>query len=63
MPPGVALTAACSWQSLRRGVPKRIARPDYAEHGEPYSERRGREHMQELNAEEIERMRFVCKVG
>eukprot|EP00158_Paraphelidium_tribonemae_P005435 Partr_v1_DN27336_c2_g1_i3_m46609 putative Removes the N-terminal methionine from nascent proteins (By similarity) len=49
----------------RRAVPDHIVRPDYAEDGVPRSEMsiRGSAYIQELDADEISKMRTVCRLG
>ncbi|KAI7871144.1 peptidase M24, structural domain-containing protein [Spinellus fusiger] len=51
--------------SPKRSVPEAIPRPDYAETGIPVSEQdvRSSTTIKVLNAEEIEGMRKVCKIG
>lgn len=51
--------------SQRRTVPSHIKRPDYAEDGDPKSERklRGRHNITILNEKEIAGMRKVCRLG
>ncbi|EDQ91413.1 uncharacterized protein MONBRDRAFT_17874 [Monosiga brevicollis MX1] len=52
-------------QSPRRPIPPHIEKPDYALHplGEPISEVRNKSQLRQLSAEEIEKMRHVCKLG
>lgn len=50
--------------SPKRHVPEHIPRPDYAEDGNPISEsRRAGQPIRILNAEEIEKMRTVCRLA
>ncbi|KAJ9103114.1 hypothetical protein QFC21_002536 [Naganishia friedmannii] len=51
--------------SAKREVPSHIPRPDYADHprGESEIEMRGSNKLKNLNAEEIEGMRKVCKLA
>jgi len=51
--------------SPKRQVPDNIKRPDYSETGIPISEQsvRGSAVIKSLNAEEIEKMRKVCKIA
>eukprot|EP01147_Barroeca_monosierra_P010971 gene10971-3043_t len=52
-------------QSPKRLVPKHIQRPDYADHPEgfPASEAAGKSRLRCLSKDEIEKMRYVCKLG
>jgi len=51
--------------SPTRKVPQHIQKPDYAEHGEPVSEKAGRNSstIEVKTAKEIEGMRKVCKIA
>lgn len=51
--------------SERRKVPDRIAQPDYAKDGIPRSEQvfKARNKIKQLDAQEIEGMRKVCRLG
>jgi methionyl aminopeptidase len=51
--------------SLRREIPDNIVKPDYAKNGEPVSELKNdrTNKIKVLNADEINKMREVCKLG
>lgn len=55
----------CFPLSHRRSVPDSIAKPDYAQNGEPVSELKNdrKNKIKVLNADEIEKMREVCRLG
>eukprot|EP00042_Codosiga_hollandica_P023066 m.89360 g.89360 ORF g.89360 m.89360 type:complete len:179 (+) comp51032_c0_seq4:20-556(+) len=50
-------------QTPKRTLPASIRRPDYAETGDPISEKKAKEVNRILSADEIEKMRVVCKLG